>query len=72
MSNTQSDHNSARPSRSIAAMLQRWAARFFAPPLAPKGRVLPEELEGAEDWLLQDLGLADPEDDAPPPRLRKP
>tara|TARA_R110002124_G_scaffold16882_7_gene71519 strand:+ start:83977 stop:84144 length:168 start_codon:yes stop_codon:yes gene_type:complete len=48
-------------------MLQRWAARFFAPPPAAKRRVLPEELEGAEDWLLQDLGLADPEDDAPPP-----
>jgi len=70
MSNTRSDHPYLQPSRALAARLQRWATRLIAPRPAAKGRVLPEELEGAEDWLLDDLGLAEPENDVAPRTCR--
>ena len=59
MSITCSDHAIAQLDRSIAGTLRRLARWLTTSTTADKGRVLPKELEDAEDWLLDDLGLVE-------------
>lgn len=55
------------PTHAIATTLRRLASWLETPPppVLDKRR-LPKELADAEDWLLADLGLAEPADWAPP------
>ena len=51
---------------SIAATLRRLAVWLETPAEPARARTLPRDLEDAEPWLLDDLGLADADDGAPP------
>jgi hypothetical protein len=55
------------PNNTIASTLRRLASWLETPPApVPDKRRLPKDLADAEDWLLEDLGLAEPADCAPP------
>ncbi|MDP2782947.1 hypothetical protein [Devosia sp.] len=69
MSIAYSDHNVSQLRRSIVAMLKRLTIWLAAPPVTDQSRSLPKELENAEDWLLDDLGLKETDDGALPPAL---
>ena len=49
-----------RTSRCIASALRRLLRSLATPPVKGTTQQLPKELEDAEDWLLDDLGLGKP------------
>ena len=62
MSITYPDHTQDHLNRSLAESLRRMATWLTKPPVANMRPTLPKELADAEDWLLDDLGLAEPAD----------